>query len=735
MRSFFARLLRMTPPRHDTPRPSAYIFFIPMIRTPLSFLLTAFFAVGVFAQTPSLRETVDVRVTSLDVVVTDRAGYRVEGLTAADFTLLENGRLQRITNFSELRDAADSSAAEPQPPRRIAIFVDTLTLDPQRRERLRDALFRLIESGVRPGDLATVLSWRGGLASEIPFTDDPHALRGAIERAVMRSGTAANPLEQRALDLEQEWFTMTESAMQAAGVQGGPFDREGHLDMSVEARARREYADVVRRAAALQQWIGSIAGAEGRKILLVTSNRITMNASGAFEAAAGRREAPRDSRWNTGPLVEAIASSANASRVTLYTIHPEGASRGGAGAEVGGTIAVSGGTLSERTAETMPAGGHDALSFLAENTGGSFAYGPGETDRLVTTLSDDLGSYYSIGYAATESAMEKERRIEVRVARGLIARSRRSIVEKSPLSRASDQVVANLVHPFAPGGLRISATPGEERTAKGGRIVPVEIRIPVGSLTFVDRDGFDVGGFSILVASGGGYESSETSVQRQDVRFPLAEREKAKASHITYALEVEIRGEACCISLGVLDDVSAELGLVRLDLRGPRSTVESAPAIAEVATATETVTTTETSISTRSLAEVFGSQAAGVRPEVRGQMLADPDFLRAAELSRDGTPEEAIAAWQGVIYRRPEDPLAHHNLGVVYLRIEEWRKAAESFEKSLRLNRQNDVAQYNLAWAYFKLGQHRAARRAAQRALDLNPGYEKAKALLDEIRR
>ena len=705
-----------------------------MYRTP-PFLLALLLATGALAQTPPLRETVDVRVTSLDVVVTDREGNRVEGLAASDFTVLENGRAQRITNFSELRASAAPSATDPQPPRRVAIFVDALALDPPRRERLRDSLFRLIDAGVRPGDLVTVLSWRGGLASEIPFTDDPAALRGAIERAVMRTGTAANPLEQRALDLEQEWFTMTESAMQTAQVQSGAFDREGHLDMSVESRARREYAEVVRRAAALQQWIGSLAGAEGRKILLVASNRITTNASGAFEAAAGRREAPRDSRWSTEPLIQSIAASANASRVTLYTIHPEGAARGGAGAEMGGTIAVSGGSLSERTAETMPAGGHDALSFLAESTGGVFAYGPGETDRLITTLSDDLGAYYSIGYAQTGNATEEERKIEVRVARGLVARSRRSVVEKTPLSRASDQVIANLVHPFDPGGLRISATPGEENEAKGGRVVPVEIRIPLGSLTFVDRDGFDEGGFSIVVASGGGYESSETAVQRQAVRFPVAEREKARASHVTYALDVEIRGEACCISIGVLDDVSAELGLVRLDLRGPRSTVESAPAIAEVATTTETVTTTETSISTRSLAEIFGSQAAGVRAEARGQTLADPDFLRAAELSRDGTPEDAIAAWQGVIYRRPDDPLAHHNLGVVYLRIEEWRKAADAFEKSLRLNRQNDVAQYNLAWAYFKLGQHRAARRAAQRALDLNPGYEKAKALLDEIRR
>lgn len=705
-----------------------------MPRTLLPFLLAMFLATGVLAQTPPLRETLDVRVTSIDVVVTDRAGNRVEGLAASDFTVLENGRPQKITNFSELR-SGEPSAAEPHPPRRIAIFVDALTLDPPRRERLRDSLFRLIERGVRPGDLVTVLSWRGGLASEIPFTDDPSALRGAIDRAVMRSATVSNPLEQRALDLEQEWFTMTESAFQAAQVQGGAFDREGHLDMSVEARARREYADVVRRTAALQQWIGSLAGAEGRKILLVASNRITKNASGVFEAAAGRREAPRDSRWSTEPLLEAIASSANASRVTLYTIHPEGAARSGAGAEMGGTVAVSGGALAERTAETMPAGEHDALWFLAESTGGTFAYGLGEAERLITTLADDLGFYYSIGYRPAARATEEERRIEVRMTRGLRARARRAVVEKTPISRASDQVIANLVHPFEPGGLRITATPGEERRAKDRRIIPVELRIPIGGLTFADRDGFDEGGVSILVASGGGYESSEISVQRQPVRFPVAEREKAKASHITYELDVEIRGAACCISIGVLDDVSAELGLVRLDLRRPLTTVESAPRIVEADTTSEAVTTTQTSIATRSLAEVFGSQAAGVREVVRGEMLADADFLRAAELSRDGSPEDAIAAWQGVIYRRPDDSLAHYNLGVVYLSIEDWRKAADSFERSLRLNRKNDIAQYNLAFALYQLGQRRAARRAAQRALELNPQYEKARALLEEIRR
>ena len=96
------------------------------------------------------RETVDV--TNVDVVVEDSKGNRVTGLRKDDFTVIEDGMEQPITNFfaveqgrmtvvgdeeipeapapSPAAPAAPSPAAVPAVKTKIVIFVDNLSLTP-----------------------------------------------------------------------------------------------------------------------------------------------------------------------------------------------------------------------------------------------------------------------------------------------------------------------------------------------------------------------------------------------------------------------------------------------------------------------------------------------------------------------------------------------------------------------------------------------------------------------------
>src|ERR1051325_654630 len=59
------------------------------------------------AEVPKLVESVDVRVINIDVVVTDRKGNRVTGLSKDAFELYETGVQKPISNFYEV-------AAEPK---------------------------------------------------------------------------------------------------------------------------------------------------------------------------------------------------------------------------------------------------------------------------------------------------------------------------------------------------------------------------------------------------------------------------------------------------------------------------------------------------------------------------------------------------------------------------------------------------------------------------------------------
>jgi hypothetical protein len=62
-------------------------------------------------------EEIDVRVVNVEVVVTDRNGQRVTGLTPADFTLTVDGAPVGVEFFSEVRDGRSLAAAgEPAAP-------------------------------------------------------------------------------------------------------------------------------------------------------------------------------------------------------------------------------------------------------------------------------------------------------------------------------------------------------------------------------------------------------------------------------------------------------------------------------------------------------------------------------------------------------------------------------------------------------------------------------------------
>src|SRR5690242_21652868 len=79
-------------------------------RAALSSVLLLVLSPLVRAQEPApYVEVMEVGLTSVDVVVTDRDGHPVTGLKPADFEVYESGKLQQITNFSEVGSKGTSA--------------------------------------------------------------------------------------------------------------------------------------------------------------------------------------------------------------------------------------------------------------------------------------------------------------------------------------------------------------------------------------------------------------------------------------------------------------------------------------------------------------------------------------------------------------------------------------------------------------------------------------------------
>jgi tetratricopeptide (TPR) repeat protein len=80
-----------------------------------------------------------------------------------------------------------------------------------------------------------------------------------------------------------------------------------------------------------------------------------------------------------------------------------------------------------------------------------------------------------------------------------------------------------------------------------------------------------------------------------------------------------------------------------------------------------------------------------------------------------------------MIERAPDNIRAHFNLGLVFLRLEDYPQAIGTFERVLALDEQMTDARFNLGFAYAKMGRYDEATRQYGLVVDQAPAY------LDEV--
>ncbi|HEX8565682.1 MAG TPA: VWA domain-containing protein [Pyrinomonadaceae bacterium] len=179
----------------------------------LSLVLLTF--VSVQAQTPTVSPTPAqeqpedvVRITTnlvqLDAVVTDKDGNPVTNLTPDDFEVYQDGKLQKVTNFSfvkaELPRAKTSASAKSSnelkiapPPARVSVgnanriltfIVDDGNCTASRIGMIasRGALEKFINEQMQPNDLVAIYQTRGGSSLLQQYTSDKNRLMRSVRQ-------------------------------------------------------------------------------------------------------------------------------------------------------------------------------------------------------------------------------------------------------------------------------------------------------------------------------------------------------------------------------------------------------------------------------------------------------------------------------------------------------------------------------------------------------------------------
>ncbi len=95
----------------------------------------------------------------------------------------------------------------------------------------------------------------------------------------------------------------------------------------------------------------------------------------------------------------------------------------------------------------------------------------------------------------------------------------------------------------------------------------------------------------------------------------------------------------------------------------------------------------------------------------------------ADESLEKGDNLEAKKALQSALVLDEENPEVLRRLGVVYMRMNDYVDAKETYEHLLQIHPEDDLAHGSLANALHKLGEEEAALREHREAIRLDPGY------------
>lgn len=500
-------------------------------------------------QLPKITETVTVSIVNVDVVVTDAKGNHVRGLTKDDFVVSEDRKPQEITNFSEfdstppralLPTAPPLTTAGEPPPRNLVIFIDTGSIQAIHRGRVFRALKEFLKANISVNDQVMLVTWNRRFKVEVLPTSDVTLIDRALDRVALQVPRS---------------MAMPEEPMLMAFDEGGPA-AIAEKSMNRRRIARMTAVDVSQSVRALNVVLARMSGVNGRKALLLVSEGFVIRPFSDDITLD-------DMAFENQSLIESVVRTANASGVTMYTIHAAGS--------VALVSAADSSIDAARRRNAFATDSTTSLRSMAAMTGGLIAAGRDDFRGAFSRISEDFNSYYSIGYRATSDRAGRERHIDVRAKDSrYTVRARTTFVERSAETEMRDQVLANLFFAGRANQLRISARLGEAKAAKRGDvIVPVEIAIPLTSLTLLPTDDDKyAGGFFVFIAAGDSNDAMSEIVRRSHrLSFAAADLPKAAGAYYTYAIDVQTaRGNR--LSIGVLDEISAVTGFTSLKIPG-----------------------------------------------------------------------------------------------------------------------------------------------------------------------
>lgn len=506
------------------------------------------------------------------VVVKDKNGSPVPGLKADDFTILENGKPQKVSTFEEVRPASGPvkrAASRPneftnsltgnEAPRNLTIIaLDTVNTPFLDQGRAREAIIKFLTQNVQGDNLTALITIHpGGIRVIQDFTTDPKVLTLALQRVsgklhLMDAADVSDPQINERLADAMAAFGLTR-------VEQNLTDFATSQDTAFAAY--RQDTAVAVTLSAFQHVAEAFAGIPGRKSLVWVTGSFPFLIDDANGLAGG---------GGVNSIYQHTMQMLNHASIAVYPVDVRGLVHAGfPDSSVGSTHA---GALTPQAGLNASFRQQSAtittLETFAAMTGGKAFYNRNDLSASFREASEDGSAYYLLGYYLDKKNNKAGwRKLKVKVAREDVhVRARdgfflNQATEDPFLTREIDVAVA-LQSPLDYTALPLTVRWTQVEVKGDKRKIHFEIVLPpnAASIEESDNNHFSMD-FSAVARNAKGDNAAHFSKTIQ-ARLKPDGVEQIRSSGITYSDVIEVPQGEYNVRFVVRDNVSGKMGSV-----------------------------------------------------------------------------------------------------------------------------------------------------------------------------
>lgn len=520
---------------------------------------------------------ISTNLVQIDTVVT-KDNKPVTDLKAEDFEVLEDGKVQPITNFSfvsiapkpfgvpAVANTGDKEKIGPPPPpvragephRTIALVVDDLGISMESVGAIRKQLRKFVNEEVQANDMIAIVRTGSEVGALQQFTNDKQMLLRAIDAVKW------NHCSRAGLAIFPDLANQNPSAAAGSNGVGLCSDPTTPLRGTVEA---------------IRFILQGMRELPGRKSMVVFSENMPVDYYEDY-LPTGRisTSGPRDIRLAQTEAYDLhrLAELAVRSSVVIYGVDTRGMQPLGPYASDAPAPMLS--PTGTQPFEQLSSRAHQlqdlrtGQDLLARETGGYLV--KNSNSFGLKRIAEDQAGYYLLGYRPSDSTFNRRfHHLTVRVKRpGLIARTRSGFFgmadeEARPLQLTNhDRVNLALMSPFKANDIEVHLTTVFAEVPNLGPVVRSLIYFPGRSLEFLrDIDGSSIANLNLAAAVFGDNGTVvQHLIQTRELRVRPEQLQLIRRDGLVYQLDLPIpRPGAYQFRVAIRDEASSQVGTAR----------------------------------------------------------------------------------------------------------------------------------------------------------------------------